>query len=70
MLMRIYMFSSLFKSKSYPTATPSARRKYCAGYGGNLMGGSVIVPVEFVMCHIINTGRRHLVPWLEFVQLC
>jgi hypothetical protein len=68
MIMRLYTFSSLVKSKSHPAVTPSARRKYFAGYRCNLMGKGVIVPVELVMDYIIDTGSRNLVPWLEFIR--
>jgi hypothetical protein len=70
MIMRLDMFSSLVKSKSHPAVTPSARRKYSAGYGCNLMGMSVIVPVEFIVDHIIDTGCRYLVSWLELIRFC
>jgi hypothetical protein len=68
MIMRLDMFSSLVKSKSHPAVTPPARRKYFADYRCNLMGKGVIVPVEFVMDHIVDTGCRYLVPWLEFIR--
>lgn len=69
MIMRLNVFSGLVKSKSYPTVTASAWREDCAGYRCHLMGVGVIVPVEFIVDHIIDTGCRDFISWLEFIYL-
>lgn len=33
------------------------------------MGMGVIVPVEFIVDHIVDTGCRHLLARLEFITL-
>ena len=69
MIMRLYGFSGLVKSKSDTAVTASAFRKYCSGYGNNPMEMSVIFSIEFVMNHIIDTGGRYFVSWLKFIHL-
>ena len=69
MLVRLDMFSGVVKSKSHPTVTAPARREDGAGNRGDLMGVRVIVPVEFIVDHIVDTRGRYLVSWLEFICL-
>jgi hypothetical protein len=69
MIMRLDVFSGLVKSKSHPAFTASAWRKDFAGYRCDLMGVGVIVSVEFIVDHIIDTGDRYLISWLEFIYL-
>ena len=69
MIMRLNVFSSLVKSKSHPTVTASAWREDCAGYRCHLMRVGVIVPVEFIVDHIVDPGCRYFLSWLEFTDL-
>jgi hypothetical protein len=67
MMMRLDGLSSLVKSKSHPTVTAEARREGRSRYRDDPVRVGVIVPVEFVMDHIVDTGSRYLISRLEFI---
>lgn len=69
MTMRLNVFSGQVKSKSHSIVTPSAWREDCAGYCCHLVGVGVIIPVELIVDHIIDTGCRYFLSWLEFIYL-
>jgi len=69
MLMRINMACALMQSKSNPALTASAWREDSAGNRCNLMGVGMIVPVEFIVDHIIDPGCWYFLSWLEFIDL-
>ena len=53
---RVYMQCGVVKAKSHLSATPSAGRKYFAGYRCDLMREGVIVAVKLIVSHIVNAG--------------
>jgi hypothetical protein len=67
MKIRVQIQGGVVKTKSHLSATPSAGRKYHAGYRRNLMGEGVIVAVELIVGHIIDAGDGHSISRLEFV---
>ena len=66
MIVRVEVFSGLVKTKSHRVLTTSAWREDCSRYRCDLMGVGVIVPVEFIVDHIVDTGCGHLVARLEY----
>ena len=66
-MMRLDWLSGLVKSKSHPTVTAEARREGRSRYRDDPVRVGVIVPVEFVMDHIVDTGGRYLISRLEFI---
>ena len=68
MVMRLDRVGGLVKSKSHPPVTASAWRKHRSRYRDDLMGFGVIVPVEFIVDHIIDAGGGYLISRLEFIN--
>jgi hypothetical protein len=67
--MRLDVFSGLVQAKSHPAVTASAGREYGSGYRNHLMRMGVIVPVQFIVHHLIDTGGRYYISRLEFIRL-
>jgi hypothetical protein len=67
MIMPVDVFSSLVKSKSHRAIAASAWREDFAGYRCDPVGVGVIVPVDFIVNHIVNTGCEHLIARLEHI---
>jgi len=66
-MMRLDWLGRLVKSKSHPAVTAQAWREDCSRHCDNLMRMGVVVPVEFVMNHIVDTGGRYPISRLEFI---